>query len=164
MLRHLPRGCHVVAAAARAGCTRRGAWSYHLNSIAYFPPIMQRALSSSIPIPLTWRNTPTAPGHMPRTERITAVSITPRVSWVKVTPSFMLDRVAFLCAHQEHVGHSFMVHSGRDYKRVKVVCALALRRCCGLTLQSALRPFLRHATISAMNAPLLIPLSYMICR
>ena len=43
-------------------------------------------------IPLRFRTVPMKPGQMPRSEKITT----------------------------EHVGHSFLVHSGRDWKRVRV--------------------------------------------
>ena len=43
-------------------------------------------------IPLRFRTVPMKPGQMPRSEKITS----------------------------EHVGHSFLVHSGRDWKRVRV--------------------------------------------
>ena len=45
-----------------------------------------------IPPPMQWSNYPPKPGYMPRREKI------------------LLD----------HVGHTFMVHSGRDYKKIKV--------------------------------------------
>ena len=50
-----------------------------------------RALSVPPP-PLAWRGVPPKPGYMPRAEKVT----------------------------MEHIGHSFLVHSGRDYKKVKV--------------------------------------------
>ena len=46
----------------------------------------------TMPMPMQWRTKPPPPGQMPRAERIT----------------------------EEHIGQTFLVHSGKDLKRVKV--------------------------------------------
>ena len=98
----------------------------HLPSLRALPPLLPpggvgvvgigaRALSSTgggkaggsaaavkVPptVPLSWRTTPTADGYMPRAEPIT----------------------------MEHIGSSYLVHSGRDYKRVKVTAQMVAHK------------------------------------
>ena len=58
-----------------------------------------KGLAVDVPA-FTWRNMPPKPGHMPRSETITDV----------------------------HVGQTFLVHSGKDYKRVKVTPQMVLHK------------------------------------
>ena len=59
---------------------------------SFFAVSGARRFLAAIPPPLNWTGTPPKAGHMPRGEKVLL----------------------------EHVGMSFLVHSGRDYKRVKV--------------------------------------------
>jgi len=51
-------------------------------------------------LPLNWRGQPPKPGHMPRAEAI----------------------------KEEHIGSTFLVHSGKDYKRVKVTAQMVMHK------------------------------------
>ena len=64
-----------------------------------------RALSSRTPalsrtIPTTWNHRPPPAGYMPRAEMIT----------------------------EEHIGNTYLVHSGRDHKRVKVTAQMVMHK------------------------------------
>ena len=65
----------------------------------FWRAICSKGLAIDIPA-FTWRNTPPKPGHIPRSEMITDV----------------------------HVGQTFLVHSGKDYKRVKVTPQMVLHK------------------------------------
>ena len=62
------------------------------RTFAFGLPNAVRQLATLLPPPLQWRNAPPPPGTMPRAEKITI----------------------------DHIGQTFLVHSGKDFKRVKV--------------------------------------------
>lgn len=63
-------------------------------------------------LPLRWRNVPPPVGYMSRAEPITMA----------------------------HVGHSYLVHSGRDYKRVKVTAQMVAHKFGEFVLTRKRRP------------------------
>ena len=63
-----------------------------LAALAPFRGLATADKSTFLPMPVTWRNVPPPPGTMPRAERILV----------------------------DHIGQTFLVHSGRNFKRVKV--------------------------------------------
>ena len=62
--------------------------------------VRAQSSSSYVTPPLTWRGSQPAAGYMPRAEAIT----------------------------DEHIGSTFLVHSGKDYKRVKVTPQMVMHK------------------------------------